>query len=53
MTTITKNQTIIVKEKYSYGYALKLYEPFKNDEEKFNYKFEKINYILFDLMGNI
>ncbi len=41
MTTITKNQTIIVKEKYSYGYALKLYEPFKNDEEKFNYKFEK------------
>ncbi len=37
MTTITTR----VKEKYSYGYALELYKPFKKDEEKFNYKLEK------------
>lgn len=37
MTTITTR----VKEKYSYGYALELYKPFKEDEEKFNYKLEK------------
>lgn len=41
MTKVTTKQKSKIREKYSYGYALDLYKPFKKDEEKFNYKFEK------------
>ncbi len=41
MTKITTKQKSKIREKYSYGYALDLYKPFKYEEEKFNLKLEK------------
>lgn len=51
MTKIITKQRIQLKEKYSYGYALKMNKPFKKDEEKYNLKLEKDRYYIVRLDG--
>ncbi len=46
MPKIITKQRSKTKEKYSYGYAFEMYQPFKHDEEKFNLKLEKDIYYI-------